>query len=147
MVVTEQEAFSFIEGYKQIMLQIYGPLPNKSKQKPKLLEILAAARARYAANHSLLDGALSELSSKSIIVSPEVVSAVHSLELKNWIYLKDTSTHSIFIDPSTQEAYGVLGLTERFKNIIGCTGAIVETGLLRYMGRYVTDGIISNIVL
>lgn len=144
MVIEESEASTFIQGYTQIMVQIYGPLPAKPKMK--LREILAAARTKYLADRSLLDGALRELETGSVSVAPEVVSAVRGLEVKQWIYLKDTKAHSIFIDPSAEAAYGVLGLTQRFGDIIGGSGAIVETGLLRYLGRYVSDGIVTSVV-
>ena len=144
MVVTEHEASTFIQGYTQVMAHIYGPLPTEPKMK--LLEVLAAARAKYVADRSLLEGALRELNAKSIMVEPEVISAVQSLEVKKWVYLKDTSAYSVFIDPSAQVAYGVLGLTERVRNLIGGSGVVVETGLLRYLGRYVTDGIVTNVV-
>jgi len=144
MVVTEHEASTFIQGYTQLMLHIYGPLPTKPKMK--LIAILAAARAKYVADRSLLDAALLELEAKSGSVAPEVISAVQSLEVKKWIYLKDTSAYSVFIDPSAKLAYGVLGLTQKIRSVLGGSGAVVETGLMRYAGRYVTDGIVSNVV-
>lgn len=144
MVVTEHEASTFIQGHTQLMVHMYGPLPAKPKME--LLAILAAARAKFVADRSLLEGALRELKAKSITVAPEVISAVQSLEVKKWVYLKDTSAYSVFIDPSAKVAYGVLGLTEKIRNIIGGSGVVVETGLLRYLGRYVTDGIVTNVV-
>lgn len=62
------------------------------------------------------------------------------------VYLRDSRSHSVFIDPSGTVAYGVLGLTERIRDVIGGSGAMVETGLFRYGGRYVTDGIVSEAV-
>jgi hypothetical protein len=32
------------------------------------------------------------------------------------------------------------------RNIIGSSGAVVETGVVRYLWRYVTDGIVSSVV-
>ena len=144
MVVTEHEASTFIQGYTQVMVQIYGAV--SAKPKMELLEILGAARTKYLADRSLLEGALRELKSKSIVVPPEVVAAIRSLEVKKWVYLRDAKSHSVFVDPSGEAAFGVLGLTERIKNIIGGSGVVVETGLIRYLGRYVTDGIVSNVV-
>lgn len=143
MVVAEHETSTFIQDYTQLMVEIYGPLPAKPKMT--LLELLGAARTKYASDRSLLDSALRELEAKSIKVAPEVVSAVRSLELKHWICLKDTSSYSIFIDPSADAAYAVFGLTERVRNIIGGSGVFVETALLQYLGRYVSDGIITNV--
>lgn len=125
------------------MVQIYGS--SSTGPKPKLLEVIATARERYAAKPSLLDGALRALETKAINLSPDVVSAIRSMELKYWIYLKDTRSHSILIDLSATVAYGVLGLTERLRSIVGDSGAIVETALMRYHGSYICDGIISNV--
>jgi hypothetical protein len=144
MVVTEREASTFIDGYTKIMVQIFGSHPAKSDMT--LLAVLAKARSKYSADRSLLDAALLELEEKSVLVAPEVVYAVQRLVLKQWIYLKDTNSHSIFIDPSGDVAYGVLGLNDRIRGIVGGSGAIVETGVLPFHGRYVSDGILSNLV-
>jgi hypothetical protein len=145
MVVTEREASTFIDGYTKIMIQIFGVHP--AKHAKTLLAVLAEARSKYSANRSLLNVALRELKAKSVLVAPEVVYAVQHLELKQWIYLRDTSLHSIFIDPSADVAYGVLGLNDRIRDIVGCSGALVETAVLPFLGRYVCDGIVSNVVL
>jgi len=125
-------------------MQIYTPFTDKSKTK--LLDKLATARSKYCCDRSLLDPALQALDAQSITILPEVISAVRSLEVKKWVYLKDTRSYSVFIDPSTKVAYGVLGLTERIRNIIGGSGAFVETGLLRYHGMYISDGIVSQVL-
>jgi hypothetical protein len=144
MIIADYEASAFIQGYTLLMIEIYGPLSAKPTQT--LLEVMAAARTKYLAKRSLLDEAIRALEKKGTPVSDAVVSAVQSLEVKQWIYLKDTRSHSVFIDPSGEAAYGVQGLTERMRDIIGGTGAIVETGVVRYLGRYVTDGIVSGVV-
>lgn len=144
MIIAEHDALTFIQGYQQLMVEIYGPLP--ARRKLQVLEVLAAAREKYRADRSLLDMALEALKEKSISVPDAVVSAVRSLEVTKWVYLKDTRSHSIFIHPSGEIAYGVLGLTDRVRTIIGGSGAVVETGVVRYHGHYVTDGIVSDVV-
>lgn len=143
MIVDPEDASAFIQGYTSVMVEIYGPLP--SKKKMQLLEVLAAARSKYCADRSLLDPALEALDEKSVVVSPEAIFAIRSLELKHWVYLKDTRSHSIFIDPDAPIAYGVLGLTERIRDLIGGSGAVVQTGLVQYRGQYVSDGIVSSV--
>lgn len=144
MIITEHEASIFIQGYTQLMVEIYGVAPPRRRYR--LLEVIAAARVKYLADRALLDKALRQLSAKSVSVPDRVVSAVRSLEVKKWVYLRDTRSHSIFIDPSGEKAYGVLGLTERIRNITGGTGAVVEMGLVRYLGHYVSDGVAANLV-
>lgn len=144
MVIPQHEASAFIHGYTLLMIEMGSPFPLQPKRT--LLEIMVAARSNYLANRLLLDDALCNLEKKGKLIPVAVVSAIQSLEVKQWIYLKDTRSLSIFIDPSGDVAYGVHGLTERVRDIIGGTGAIVETGVIRYLGRYVTDGIVSNVV-
>ncbi|MGX2042228.1 hypothetical protein ACWJKU_19175 [Methylocaldum sp. MU1018] len=108
--------------------------------------MLAAAREKYMSDRSLLDKALAVLKATSVSVPDEVVSAIRSLEFEKWIYIKDTRAYSIFIHPTGKAAYGVLGLTDRVRNIIGGSGAVIKTGVVLYVGHYVTDGIVSNVV-
>ena len=126
------------------MVEIYGS--KRKGKRPKLLEVLAAARARFTAEPSLIELALTALAARNDEVSPNVVSAVRTLEVKQWIFLKDTRAYSVFVDPSGQAAYGVLGLTDRIRDITGGSGVVVETGVVRYLGRFVCDGIISRAV-
>lgn len=50
------------------------------------------------------------------------------------------------IDSAAGRAFGVVGLTERIRDIVGGTGVMIEAGVIRYCGRYVCDGIISQLV-
>lgn len=43
-------------------------------------------------------------------------------------------------------AFAVLGLTERIRDIAGASGVALETGIVRFAGRFVCDGLISQIV-
>ncbi|MBF0268882.1 MAG: hypothetical protein HQL44_09835 [Alphaproteobacteria bacterium] len=144
MKVSEQDASDFIQGYTLILTQIGGFSVNKRTKN--FLDKFASARSKLCSDRSLLNSAVDKLMARSIDLPPEVVKGMESIEVKQWVYLKDTRTHSVFIDPSNQAAYGVLGLTERIRNIIGGSGAFVETGLLQYKGRFITDGIISSLV-
>lgn len=144
MFIAKDAADAFISGYTHIMAEIHGPSP--AKKKMTVVEVLAIAREKYLANPSLLDGALRALHARSITIPPEVVSAVRGIEVKQWIYLKDTRIHSIFLDPSGAAAYGVLGLTQGLREVLGKSGAAIETGLMRYHGRFVIDGVITRVV-
>jgi hypothetical protein len=79
-----------------------------------------------------------------IAISPDVISAIKTLQQKRWIYLRDTTKYSIFIDPNEEEAYAVLGLTDRIKSLSGDSAVIFEAGMLVYQGQYICDGIIRN---
>ena len=56
MIIAEHEASTFNHGNTRVMVQIYGPSPAQPKMK--LLDNQVAARAKYSADRSLLDGAL-----------------------------------------------------------------------------------------
>jgi hypothetical protein len=144
MIIAEQQATEFIQNYTKIMVQINDL--SRDKPKTELLEAIVSARSMYCADRSLLDLALRELEAKSVSIQQEVVAAVRGIEVKKLVYLKDTRSHSVFIDPSYTMAYGVLGLTNRLRDIMGGTGAFVETGILRFHGHYIADGIVSHVV-
>lgn len=143
MIVGEHEAAEFIHGYTQVMSEIFTTTPRKTKLK--LLDVLARGRTEYLSDRALLDDALHRLNARSVAIAPEVVSAIRTLEVKQWLYLKDTATYSVFFDPSAKAAYAVLGLTQRLRDIIGGSGAVIETGMVRYHGHCVSDCIFSNI--
>lgn len=143
MILAPNDAAAFIEGYKSILMEIDRQSPGK--QQRELIDTLAAARAKYVADRSLLDAALAALSEKSPAIPSDVISAIRSLELKHWIYLRDTRSHSIFMDPDSEVAYGVVGLTNRIRDIIGGSGAVIQTAVTPYRGHYVCDGIVSNV--
>lgn len=144
MIVTEHEAADFIDGYIVVMLEILGSTQEESEMT--LVELLARGRSKYVSDRASLDDALGRLEARSVLVAPDVESAIRSLEVKRWFYLKDTATYSVFVDPSADIAYAVLGLTQRIRDLIGGSGAIVEIGLVQYRGHYVCDGLVSNVV-
>ena len=144
LVVTEQQAEAFIDGYGLVLVAVFGSTPDDAEMD--LLEVLVRGREKYLADRALLDEALRNLEAHSILVPPEVEAAIRSLEVKRWFYLKDTGTYSVFIDPDEEVAYAVLGLTDRIRDILGGTGALVEIGLVKYHGRYVCDGLVTSVV-
>ena len=52
--------------------------------------------------------------------------------------------HSIFMDAETKRAFGVLGLTERLRDVVGGSGVFLKAGLVRYQGRFVCDGVVTR---
>jgi hypothetical protein len=144
MMVDPKDAAAFIEGYKSVLTEMDREPP--SQQHTELVKILITARSKYFADRSLLDAALAALSKQPPAIPLDVVSAIRSLELKHWIYLRDTRSHSIFMDPDSEVAYGVLGLTNRIRDIIGGSGAAIQTAITPYRGHYVCDGLISDVV-
>ena len=144
MILNEQSASKFIDGYKRLLLEI--DAAQEQMEEPPLLERLVASRTRLTDEPSLLQKCVAALTRKSDPLDAEIVEAVESLKVKNWIFLRDTRTYSIFMDPEATSAYAVVGLTDRLRDIVGGSGAVVEAGLVRYAGHFVCDGLISSVV-
>jgi hypothetical protein len=137
-------AWKFIAVYKALLLEI--DHTEHDGRKSNLIRRLAAARSRLSNDPSLIEQALDALKSKSVAIDPEVVRALKSLEVENWVFLRDTKVHSLFVHPSEHRAYGVLGLNDRIRDVVGDGGVVMETGLVQYAGRFVCDGLVSRIL-
>jgi hypothetical protein len=98
-------------------------------------------------DRSLLKKALDRLKAKNLDIASVVIQAVEDLPIEQWIYLRDTKYHSILIHPKGHSAFGVVGRTDRIRDIVGSSGVVMETGLVRYCGRFVCDGLISGVIL
>lgn len=144
MIIDPQSAQAFIQGYSIILAEVHR-LSN-GETGLELLTLLAAGREVAITSPSILEFAIEELTKSGRPVSTEVICAVRSLQLRQWVYLRDTTAYSVFLDPSGKEAYAVLGLTNRIRDILGGSGAYLRTGIVEFRGRYVCDGIVSNTV-
>jgi hypothetical protein len=141
MILDERSATVFINGYKKLLLEICGP----TGENLKLLERLVEGRKKLMSNASLLDDALSRIHAQAQHVDETVVTAATSLQVKSWVYLRDTRRYSIFMEPAGIFAYGAVGITNPINELLGGAGALAETGLLLYEGRIVCDGLISSL--
>lgn len=144
MYLDPADAQWFIQGYKLLMLEVLGE--QEDRITGSVVPLLAKARAKLVGKPALLRRAIAQLEARRARVDREVVMAVEGLDVRQWVYLRDTSLHSIMIDSTADRAFGVLGLTQRIRDLVGGTGLILEAGLVRYCGRYVCDGIISQAV-
>lgn len=142
MVLEPPLAATFIHGYKTVLLEV----GDKKHQNKPTLNRLAIARDQLVRDPAVLDHAVQSLTASTVEVDAHVIAAMRSLRLKRWIYLRDTRTYSVFLDEDDQDAYAVLGLTDRLRDIIGDSGAVIETGLVSFAGHFVCDGIISSVI-
>jgi hypothetical protein len=145
MIIDPAFATAFISAYTKLMIEVCGP--TKSSKKRSVLKVLAEGRTKCLADRSLITVARSALEARGENLDSNACSAVESMQVKRWIFLRDMKRYSVFVDPSGTAAYGVLGLTEPIRNIIGGSGAVFETAVLRYRGRFVCDGLITGTVL
>ena len=144
MIIDPLSASKFIAVYKTLLLEI--DRTGQDGRKSNLIKRPVAARSRLSSDPSLIEQALAALKSKSLAVDPEVVASLRSLEVENWVFLRHTKLHSLFVHPSEHRAYGVLGLNDRVRDIVGGLSVVMETGLVQYAGRFVCDGLVSRII-
>ncbi len=145
MVIEPKAAQIFIVEYARFLIQV-NLLSNGKKADVTLLELLYAARNVVVANPAIIELAVARLAKKKEPpIPPEVLKAIHSLQLRQWVYLRDTKAYSIFLSDSETDAYAVCGLTERLRDIFGGTGLVCNTGIVEFAGHFVCDGIISYV--
>lgn len=142
MVISPTEARRFIVGYQCSLEMIY----RQSNGKPNLtiLEKLHAARELVSITPTLFDAAATELESNGQPVAADVLATVKTLNLKQWVFLRETTKYAIFIEENGESAYGVLGLTNHISDIIGGSAATFTAGLFAYQGQYICDGLFKN---
>ena len=147
MIISAQAANAFIHGYSRILQQIHAesgqPQPT---QDMHIYQLLMMARNIYMHTPSLLDQALATLQATGQLPPEDVVEAVRQLRVSQWVYLKDTRYYSVFMHPTEQAAYAVQGLTNRLREVIGGTGALIEVGMTSYAGHYISDSLIAKVV-
>ena len=145
MLVDPSAANAFISGYKQVLLQVAGDDDDRMDRRG-ILGALTDARDRIKQNPELLEEAVVELQASDRPVDEEVLRAIRTLRVDDWVYLRDTKSYSVFIQRSSEFALGVLALTQRMREIVGGSGVVIETGVVRYRGRFVCDGLVSRVV-
>ena len=144
MTLEPTVANAFIAGYKRLLLEI--GLRGRASKTRNILSVMAAARRQLTETPGLLDEALVKLRARSEGVDEEIVRAVRTLRVNDWVFLRDTKAYSIFVHPSEETAFGVLGLTQPVRDIAGASGVAIETGIARFTGRFVCDGLVTRIV-
>jgi hypothetical protein len=137
-------ANAFIAGYKRLLLEI--GLRGRAPKTGNVSSVLASARRQLTETPGLLDKALANLRARSEEVDEEIVRAVRTLRVNHWVFLRDTKAYSIFVHPSEETAFGVLGLTQPVRDIAGASGVAIETGIVRFTGRFVCDGLVTRII-
>lgn len=142
MRLAPSDAQRFIQGYKQLMLEVAGV--DASRVTESLVPLLAKGRARLASNPTLFQKAVAKLEARRVSLDPGVAQAIEGLEVQSWVYLRDTRYYSILIDPKATRGFGVLGLTQGLRDIVGGTGLVMEVGVVRYAGHYVCDGVMAQ---
>ena len=141
-----EDALRFIEGYKRVLLEIHR---RTSRRKPgrDVVKTLAAARGQLKEAPELLEQATSALAASGTPVEPDLLHALHSMQIDRWVYLRSTTRHAIFIDSAAENAYAVRGLTESIDELLGSAAVMFETAIVPFAGSYLCDGIVQGPIL
>ena len=142
MVINPQRAAEFIDGYMQFLLYAYR-MHNAKGDDLSLLEKLVSGRANYLEDPKSLEKYLHNEKQKP---STKIVEAIKSLQVGHWVYLRDTTKYSLFIESEGKRSLAVLGLTQPIKDICGCSGMYIKTGIVCMDGDFICDGLIANTV-
>lgn len=142
MVVNPDAAAHFIEEYKRFLGEV--ERLTDSAQDAPLLDRLTIARNAAGEDQGLRERALASLEDCGRALASDVLASVKSLRFERWIFLKDTRAYSVFVQLDGAQAYGVLGLTQPVRHIVGQSGVVMTTGVVEYQGRYVCDGLIGG---
>ncbi|HLK55572.1 MAG TPA: hypothetical protein VKU00_03360 [Chthonomonadaceae bacterium] len=144
MVINPKDAKQFISCYTKLLAEVH--LLSNGERRVELLPMLAAARDAVVANPSLIEAAALSLEYAGDALPEELLHAVQSLMLKRWVYLRDTTKYSVFMDLDGQEAYAVLGLTQPIRELVGGTAVVLKIGVLHYKDAFICDGIVSEVI-
>jgi len=135
-------ASSFITAYSLVLAEAYQL--SDGKPSSNLLAVLASGREAIGQTPDLLQRAIASLEARGTGIPAEFRRAISSLRLRQWVYLKDTTKYSVFLDPERREAYAVVGLTGPIRGILGGADVTFRAGVVDLRGRYVCDGILGS---
>ncbi len=142
MVIDREAANVFIDGYSRLLQSVY--LGQGGESGIKKLEALAEGRKAIAADVSVISAAVAELQLAGNPIPSAILDAVATLRLSQWVYLRDTTRYSVFLDINGDEAYAVQGLIQPIRSIFGGSGISFVAGLIEYDNQIVCDGIVES---
>jgi hypothetical protein len=126
MQLAPADAQRFIQGYKLLMLEVLGE--QEDRITGSLVPLLAKARAKLAGEPTLLRKSIVQLEARNARPDRAVIIALEGLEVRQWVYLRDTKLHSIMIDSSADRAFGVVGLTQGTEILSAAPGSLWRQG-------------------
>lgn len=140
MLLPREQALRFIDGYKAVLLKV---LKNTNTPTTRSMNNdLASARSLMLADRGLLEAALSVLEGEGKPVEPAVASAIRSLRVEQWVYLRHTKTFAVFLDKTLENAYAVRALTTPLNELLDEPPFAFEAGLFEFEGLFVCDGLV-----
>ncbi len=144
MVIDPPTARRFINAYMAFLGSL---VSDEDKQGQSTTHWLVKGRDRYAADRSLLDAyrAAQLQLSASKRADAEMLDAIARSQIGRWVHLKDTRAYSVVLDDLATQAYAVLGLTQRLRDVnTQGSGLVMEAALVPLNGHWVCDGLIKG---
>lgn len=145
MLLPRDEALRFIENYKSVLLKALNIAGIANTDS--IVGDLARARTEIIASSSLLESSIAELSTMGRQIDSDVLKAIRSMNVSQWVYLQHTKTAAIFLDKEVQNAYAVKALTTPMNQVVDAVPSMFTAGVFQYSGHFVCDGIIENPVV
>ncbi len=145
MLLPRDEALRFIEGYKSVLLKALDLVGIEHTSS--IISDLAKARKEILSHSSLLERSISELSTIGKSIDSDVLLAIRSINVSQWVFLRHTKTAAIFLDKEVQSAFAVKALTTPMNQVVDAVPSMFTAGVFRHMGHFVCDGIIENPVI
>lgn len=140
MVISPPLARRFIDAYMGFLGTL---LPNSAKTQKDPTQWLVQARRLYLEKPTELE----TYRAQHPDADAQMLDTIAALKVERWIYLKDTRAYSVWMDETGEQAYGVLGLTQRIRDVAqGESGVVMTTGVIPLGSRWVTDGLVENLV-
>jgi hypothetical protein len=142
MLLPREHALRFINGYKPVLLRVLAN--TKTAAKGSINDDLASARSLLKDDRGLLETALSDLAAEGSPIEADVASAIRSIKIELWMYLKHTKTFAVFLDKEVKNAYAVRALTTPLNELVDEPPFAFEAGIFEFEGVYVCDGLALN---
>ncbi|MCA3593411.1 MAG: hypothetical protein IOC94_18155, partial [Methylocystis sp.] len=105
MLVPRDDALRFIDGYRTMLLRVLADTGTAASEDP--LVDLAAARSLGKDNPGLFEAALCSLAADGRALEPAIATAIRSLTIGLWFYLRQGKTYAVMLDGELQNAYAV----------------------------------------
>jgi hypothetical protein len=142
MQIDEPTAQRFIQAYMAFLGSL---LSEQSKQGLQNSQWLVKARALWAADPSMLQAYRQAQAQQSVAVDESMLDAIAHARVDRWVYLKDTRSYSVFLDAHATQAYAVLGLTQRLRDVgLDGSGVTFKAALVPLNGHWVCDGLLAD---
>jgi hypothetical protein len=142
MLLPREQALRFIDCYKAVLVRVLEDTNTATTES--INNDLASARTLVKTDRGLLEAALSELAAEGKSIEPAVASAIRSLRVEQWVYLRHTKTFAVFLDKRIENAYAVRALTTPLDQLLDEPPFTFEAGLLEFEGLFICDGLVLN---